>query len=139
MANTTNAYVIITTQHFVYYALFRARALTFPQPKFHLPAKLITGALYPAKAVNAFLLTESEHDKDSSISTYPADRRLCVDWRLPFHRFGRPQGLDRLVLYAAHGFEAQQVFDRVMRYANDLGLFAEEYDVAADEMLGNKV
>ncbi|MBC7944711.1 MAG: glycoside hydrolase family 15 protein, partial [Burkholderiales bacterium] len=33
--------------------------------------------------------------------------------------------------------EAQQVFDRVLRCANDLGLFAEEYNVAADEMLGN--
>ena len=33
--------------------------------------------------------------------------------------------------------EAQEVFDRAMATANDLGLFSEEYDPKAREMLGN--
>jgi GH15 family glucan-1,4-alpha-glucosidase len=33
--------------------------------------------------------------------------------------------------------EAQEVFDRTMATANDLGLFSEEYDAKAGEMLGN--
>jgi GH15 family glucan-1,4-alpha-glucosidase len=33
--------------------------------------------------------------------------------------------------------EAHQTFQRALAVGNDLGLFAEEYDPAADEMLGN--
>ena len=33
--------------------------------------------------------------------------------------------------------EAHQTFQRTLAAGNDLGLFAEEYDPAADEMLGN--
>ncbi|HUZ78524.1 MAG TPA: glycoside hydrolase family 15 protein, partial [Chloroflexota bacterium] len=33
--------------------------------------------------------------------------------------------------------EARQAFDRACRCANDLGLFAEEYDPKARELLGN--
>lgn len=33
--------------------------------------------------------------------------------------------------------EAREAFDRAVRCANDLGLFAEEYDPRAREMLGN--
>lgn len=33
--------------------------------------------------------------------------------------------------------EAREVFDRVASTSNDLGLFAEEFDTRADEMLGN--
>jgi GH15 family glucan-1,4-alpha-glucosidase len=33
--------------------------------------------------------------------------------------------------------DAQQVFDRVSATANDVGLFAEEYDPATGELLGN--
>jgi GH15 family glucan-1,4-alpha-glucosidase len=35
------------------------------------------------------------------------------------------------------GEEAREVFDRAAATANDLGLFAEEYDPAAGRMLGN--
>jgi GH15 family glucan-1,4-alpha-glucosidase len=33
--------------------------------------------------------------------------------------------------------QAQEVFDRAVATANDLGLFGEEYDVEAEEILGN--
>ncbi|MGH8772421.1 MAG: glycoside hydrolase family 15 protein, partial [Burkholderiales bacterium] len=33
--------------------------------------------------------------------------------------------------------EARQIFDQVMRCANDVGLFAEEFEPASGEMLGN--
>jgi GH15 family glucan-1,4-alpha-glucosidase len=33
--------------------------------------------------------------------------------------------------------EARNYFERAMTTANDLGLFAEEYDVDSDRMLGN--
>ena len=33
--------------------------------------------------------------------------------------------------------EAREVFDRTVATANDLGLFAEEFDIGSKEMLGN--
>ncbi|MGH8728583.1 MAG: glycoside hydrolase family 15 protein [Burkholderiales bacterium] len=39
--------------------------------------------------------------------------------------------------YQGRGDEAKRVFDGVMRCANDVGLFAEEFDPSTGEMLGN--
>jgi GH15 family glucan-1,4-alpha-glucosidase len=44
--------------------------------------------------------------------------------------------VERLVDLGRHG-EAREYFARAMATSNDLGLFAEEYDVETDEMLGN--
>lgn len=45
--------------------------------------------------------------------------------------------LTECLLHQGRLSEAREVFDRALSTSNDLGLFAEEFDVESGEMLGN--
>jgi len=72
-------------------------------------------------------------DLDGLLRRYDADDEMTPEGAFLTCSFW----LATCLAHQGRGDEARGVFDRAAATANDLGLFAEEYDPAAERMLGN--